>query len=100
MSAPTMQQLSDMSNVAGGGAQQSNGAFLNGTAPYYEHPIFKALDAARQEFSIGPSDAIDLFAGYQIWKLLAPSITPDSSSGDSILAFVGRTMEIYAEQNP
>lgn len=100
MAEPTQPQISDMANVTGGGSQQSNGAYLNGTTPYYEHPVYLAMDATRQEFGMSIGDAIDLFAGYQIWKLLDPSITPDSSSGDSILAFVGRTLEIYAEQNP
>ena len=101
MSAPTQPQIDDMMAVAGSGSQQSNGAFLNGTVPYYLDSLYKAIDAARQEFLIGTGEAIDMYTGFLIKNDMAGgTLTPDSTSPDSMLAFVGRVREIYAEQNP
>ena len=99
MSAPTQLQQTALADFAGGNNFSSNGSTLD--------PLLKAaIDAACAEYPVGPGtlgigDAIDIFTGYFMLRVVSGlTLEPDSSSENPTLAFVGRVMEIYAEQNP
>lgn len=100
MAQPTQNQITSLFNdYILSGPRQSNGAYLDAL-------LLAALMQASNEYQIGISDALDIYTGFLIRddvrkRLSLPALVPDSTSTtDSQLAFVGRTIEIYQEQNP